>query len=85
VGLFGYKEQGLDSKDEEKLNFVFMIAGQHLAFEVVVRDYEQEYKDAAVSMQSADIKRLDADELKKRLSFWPQKNEDSEIEALKDQ
>jgi hypothetical protein len=63
----------LDSKHEEKLNFVFMIAGQHLAFEVAVSDYEQEYKDAAVSMQPADIKRLDANELKTRLSFCPQK------------
>jgi hypothetical protein len=36
-------------------------------------------------MQPADIKRMDANKLKTRLSFWPQKNEDAEIEALKDQ
>jgi hypothetical protein len=83
-GYLDIKDTNLESEHEEVLKFVSTIAGQRLALEASVREYERERKDAAVSMQPADIKRLDADEFKTRLSLLPQKQREAEIEALKE-
>lgn len=78
------KNTSLQSEHEEVLKFVSTIADQRLALEAAVREYERERKDAAVSMQPDDIRRLDADEFKTRLALLPQKQRDAEIAALRD-
>jgi hypothetical protein len=78
------KDTSLQSEHEEVLKFVSIIADQRLALEAAVREYERERKDAAVSMQPADIARLDADEFKVRLALLPQKQRDAEMAALRD-
>jgi hypothetical protein len=78
------KDTSLQSEHETVLKYVSTIADQRLALEAAVREYERERKDAAVSMQPADVKRLDADEFKTRLALLPQKQRDAELAALKD-
>ena len=78
------KDSSLQSEHETVLMFVSTIADQRLALEAAVREYERERKEAAVSMQPDDIKRLDADEFKIRLALLPQKQRDAEVAALKE-
>lgn len=83
-GYLDLKGTSLQSEHETVLKFVSTIADQLLALEAAVREYERERKEAAVSMQPDDIKRLDADEFKIRLALLPQKQRDAEVAALRD-
>jgi hypothetical protein len=78
------KGTNLETEHEAVLKFVSTIADQRLALEAAVREYERERKDAAVSMQPDDIKRLDAEEFSTRLALLPQKQREAEISALKE-
>ncbi len=83
-GYLELKGTSLETEHEEVLKFVSTIADQRLTLEAAVRDYERGRKDAAVSMQARDIKRLDADEFKTRLALLPQKQREAEINAMRE-
>ena len=78
------KGTSLQDEHEEVPKFVSTIADQRLALEAAVREYERERKDAAISMEARDIKRLDTDEFKLRLALLPPKQRNAEMEALRE-